>query len=70
MSDHREEEALGKVYDTHLTRRLLRYMRPYRWAVGFALAMSIAVAALEMVSPYLFQVGVDKYTGTMYLSTA
>jgi ATP-binding cassette subfamily B multidrug efflux pump len=61
MSDHREEEALGKVYDTHLTRRLLRYMRPYRWAVGFALAMSVAVAALEMVSPYLFQVGVDKY---------
>ena len=30
MSDFREEEALGKVYDSHLTRRLLKYLRPYR----------------------------------------
>ncbi len=29
MSDFREEEKLGKVYDTQLTRRLLKYLRPY-----------------------------------------
>ena len=33
MSDFREEEKLGKLYDTHLTRRLMKYLRPYRWQV-------------------------------------
>lgn len=27
-ADHHEEEALGKVYDARLARRLLRYARP------------------------------------------
>ena len=69
MSDHREEEALGKVYDTHLTRRLLRYMRPYRWQVAFALALTLAVTALEILSPKLFQIGVDRFIvpGTNHL---
>ena len=31
MSDFREEEKLGKLYDTQLTRRLMKYLRPYRW---------------------------------------
>jgi ATP-binding cassette subfamily B multidrug efflux pump len=34
MSDFREEEKLGKVYDAQLTRRLLKYLRPYRWWVA------------------------------------
>ena len=33
MSDFREEEKLGKVYDTQITRRLLKYLWPYRWQV-------------------------------------
>ena len=33
MSDFREEEKLGKLYDTQLTRRLMKYLRPYRWQV-------------------------------------
>ena len=32
MSDFREEEKLGKLYDTRLTRRLMKYLRPYRLA--------------------------------------
>jgi ATP-binding cassette, subfamily B, multidrug efflux pump len=61
MSDHREEEALGKVYDSRLTRRLLQYLRPYRWQVVFALALTLAVTPLEFISPKLFQLGVDRY---------
>ncbi len=44
MSDFREEEKLGKLYDTQLTRRVMKYLRPYRWQVFFAVAMSLAVA--------------------------
>jgi ATP-binding cassette, subfamily B, multidrug efflux pump len=61
MSDHREEEKLGKIYDTHLTRRLLQYMRPYKWSVVFALALTIAITPLEFAGPKLFQLAVDRF---------
>ncbi|MGH9746881.1 MAG: ABC transporter ATP-binding protein [Candidatus Acidiferrales bacterium] len=61
MSDFREEEKLGKLYDTRLTQRLMKYLRPYRWQVFFAVAMSLAVAAMEIVGPFLFGRGVDRF---------
>lgn len=61
MSDQREEEALGKIYDSHLTRRLLAYLRPYRWQVFFALALTLAVTPLEFVGPKLFQIATDNF---------
>jgi ATP-binding cassette subfamily B multidrug efflux pump len=61
MSDFREEEKLGKVYDAQLTRRLLKYMRPYRGWVTLAVSMALGVAATELVGPYLFHVGIDNY---------
>jgi ATP-binding cassette subfamily B protein len=61
MSDFREEEALGKAYDVRLTRRLLGYLRPYKWRVVFALALTLLINPLELVSPYLFKVAVDSY---------
>ncbi|MGH9723603.1 MAG: ABC transporter ATP-binding protein [Candidatus Acidiferrales bacterium] len=61
MSDFREEEKLGKLYDTQLTRRLLRYMRPYRWQVALAVAMTLGVTGMEIAGPYLFHIGIDNY---------
>jgi len=34
MSDFREEEALGKAYDSQLLRRLMGYLRPYQGALS------------------------------------
>jgi ATP-binding cassette, subfamily B, multidrug efflux pump len=61
MSDFREEEALGKAYDSRIVRRLLAYMRPYKWMVLFALVLTLVVAPLEAAGPYLFSIGVDRY---------
>ncbi len=61
MSDFREEEKLGKLYDTQLTRRVMKYLRPYWWLVTVAVVMSLAVAAMEIVGPFLFGRGVDRY---------
>lgn len=61
MSDFREEEALGKAYDSRILRRLLSYMGPYKWLVIFALLLSLAVMPMELIGPYLFHVGVDRY---------
>ncbi|HUA01060.1 MAG TPA: ABC transporter ATP-binding protein [Candidatus Aquilonibacter sp.] len=61
MSDFREEEKLGKIYDAHLTRRIVKYLRPYRWHVTAAVSMSLAYAAMELAGPYLFHVAIDWY---------
>jgi len=61
MSDFREEEKLGKAYDSHLTRRLMQYMKPYKAQVWFALLLTLVVTPLEAVSPYLFAVALDRY---------
>ena len=61
MSDFREEEALGKVYDSHLAKRLLRYLHPYRGWVAIAALLTLPVAPLAAVGPWLFEVAVDRY---------
>ncbi len=61
MSNIHEEEALGKAYDSRLMRRLLQYLRPYKWRVVFALALALAVMPLEMAPPRLFQIVLDRY---------
>src|SRR3990172_799352 len=61
MSDHHEEEALGKAYDGRLMRRLLRYLRPYRARVVAAVLLALVTGLLGAVVPYLFKVGVDSY---------
>src|SRR2546429_7326568 len=59
MSNLHEEEALGKAYDSHLMRRLLKYMKPYRWRVGLALALVAVVTPLELAPPAIFQKAID-----------
>ncbi|HEV2205071.1 MAG TPA: ABC transporter transmembrane domain-containing protein, partial [Candidatus Acidoferrales bacterium] len=61
MSDFREEEKLGKIYDTQLTHRLMDYLRPYKWQVVLAISFTLGVTAMEMVGPFIFGYGVDKY---------
>jgi len=59
MSAQHEEEALGKAYDSRLMRRLLQYMKPYRWRVLLALALVAVVTPLELAPPWIFQKAID-----------
>ena len=59
MSNLHEEEALGKAYDSRLLRRLLQYMKPYRWRVVLALALVAVVTPLELAPPWIFQKAID-----------
>jgi len=61
MSNMHEEEALGKAYDSHLMRRLLAYMKPYRWSVVIAMGMVAIVTPLELAPPWFFQHAIDSY---------
>jgi len=47
-------------YDADLTRRLLRYVGPYRLQVALAILLLMAGAAVEMVGPYLTMVAIDR----------
>ncbi|MEE9235208.1 MAG: ABC transporter ATP-binding protein [Candidatus Acidoferrales bacterium] len=58
---HHEEEALGKVYDAQLLRRLLHYARPYWKAIAVAVVLSLFYAVLETAIPLFFKVGIDRY---------
>ncbi|MBM2845890.1 MAG: transporter-like protein, partial [Bacteroidetes bacterium] len=55
-----EEEILGKAYDGTLMRRLLKYLRPYKWQVVLGILLSIAVSAMEAVRPYFTKIAVDE----------
>jgi ATP-binding cassette subfamily B protein len=61
MSDFREEEKLGKLYDSQITHRLMQYLRPYKLQVVGALSFTLGITALEIAGPYLFHVGIDDY---------
>ncbi len=54
-----EEEVLGKAYDARLMRRLLRYLRPYRWHVILGITLSVLVSGSEAVRPYFTKIAVD-----------
>ncbi len=56
-----EEEVLGKAYDSRLMRRLLTYLRPYRWQVAIALLSIIFKSFADVLGPYLTKVAIDRY---------
>jgi ATP-binding cassette, subfamily B, multidrug efflux pump len=60
-----EEEVLGKAYDSRLMRRLLTYLRPYRWEVAIAIASIILKSFCDVLGPYLVKVAVDRYLAPM-----
>src|SRR6476619_7044690 len=56
-----EEDVLGKAYDGRLMRRLLGYLRPYRWQAGLALAAIIMNAVLQLAPPFLMKRAIDQH---------
>lgn len=61
MSTHHEEEKLGRIYDSKLTWRLLAYLKPYKWRVAVAIALTLIVTPLRLVGPRLFAAVIDRY---------
>ncbi|HLW54033.1 MAG TPA: ABC transporter ATP-binding protein [Candidatus Angelobacter sp.] len=58
-----EEEVLGKAYDSRLMKRLLTYLRPYRWQSISAIAAILLRVFLgpEVIGPLLTATAIDKY---------
>ncbi len=58
---HQEEEAFGKAYDGRLMRRLLTYLRPYKWQAGISLIAIFLKAGFDILGPYLVMVAANLY---------
>ena len=61
MADAHEEEIIGKAYDSRLMKRLLTYLRPYRWQVAISLVSIMLRAILDVLGPVLTAIAIDKY---------
>lgn len=61
MADFREEEALGKLYDARIARRLLGYLRPHRRLIVPALLLTVAANLVRQVGPLLMKWAIDDY---------
>jgi ATP-binding cassette, subfamily B, multidrug efflux pump len=58
MSD---DEVLGKAVDRGLLRRLVVYLRPYKWHVVGSIVLAIVSGLLSELGPYLSRVAIDEY---------
>src|SRR3989339_993874 len=56
-----EDEILGKAYDARLMKRLLKYVKPYKKYVLFAILLNMVVAVLGPIRPYLTKIAVDDH---------
>jgi ATP-binding cassette, subfamily B, multidrug efflux pump len=57
----RDEDPVGKVYDSRLMGRLGHYLRPY-WFQASVSAIAVSLKSMSDVSgPYLVMVGIDRY---------
>jgi ATP-binding cassette subfamily B multidrug efflux pump len=61
----RDEDPVGKVYDSRLMRRLGHYVRPY-WLQATISSLAVSLKSLsDVTGPYLVKVAIDRYlTGT------
>ena len=57
----RDEDPVGKVYDSRLVRRLANYLRPY-WVQATVSALAVSLKSLsDVTGPYLVKVAIDRY---------
>jgi ATP-binding cassette subfamily B protein len=57
----KNEDEGAKAFDPHLTRRLFRYLRPYRWRAGFSVFLVILSSILELAGPVITAVAIDVF---------
>src|SRR5580700_3509013 len=56
-----DDDVVGKVYDRHLMRRLLTYLKPYKLQTGLSALTIFFKASTDVMGPYLVKVAVDTY---------
>jgi ATP-binding cassette subfamily B multidrug efflux pump len=65
LPQKRDEDPIGKVYDSRLMRRLGHYVKPY-WIQAAISTLAVSLKSMsDVAGPYLVKVAIDRYlTGT------
>jgi ATP-binding cassette subfamily B multidrug efflux pump len=62
MTDIEKHEDEGaKAFDPHLTRRLLRYLKPYRFRAGVSVFLVILSSLFEIAGPAITAIAIDLF---------
>lgn len=56
----RDEEPVEAPFNWQQLRRLLGYLRPYRWQVAAAVALMLVTASSRLAVPYLVKLAIDQ----------
>ena len=56
-----EEQDLGKVYDRVLMKRLLAYLKPYKFQLLIIGLLMVGNTLSRLVGPYLMQIAIDRH---------
>ncbi len=56
-----EKSVAGKAFDLDLLKRILKYVKPYRWIFKGALVLTILLSALSTARPLLIQYTIDNF---------
>ena len=59
-SGFHEEEILGKAYDARLMKRLMGYIKPYRWYVALAVVLLLLSAGFQTTLAFVTKKGIDE----------
>ncbi|CUS87953.1 hypothetical protein JGI16_11211, partial [Candidatus Kryptonium thompsonii] len=59
MRDFRDDEILGKAYDSRLMKRLLKYVKPYWRQVLISILLVLILAVLNPLRPYITKFAID-----------
>ena len=51
----------GKIYNPHVVRRMLAFLRPYKKRLVLAFFAMLGVTAMTLLTPYLLKIAIDQY---------
>ena len=57
----RHEDEGTKAFDAHLTRRLLSYLKPYRFRAGVSVLLVILSSVFELAGPVITAIAIDLF---------
>ncbi|HEV7237845.1 MAG TPA: ABC transporter ATP-binding protein [Thermoanaerobaculia bacterium] len=64
IEKHEEEGA--KAFDPHLTWRLMKYLRPYRWRAAFSVFLVILSSLFEIAGPAITAIAIDLFVKPLH----
>lgn len=61
MDHFQADDVMGKAFDAQIMRRLLRFLKPYRLLFAVCVILTVTLAGIELVIPYISKTAIDGY---------